>query len=118
MDELIYDRIELLSPPYNKDYYNISEFRVTKLNRTAFVIKANIEFLVDLDETFNIEVIFSYNRMNNNQYTRSWLSIKKDTICNAAKKFQHMLITDTNKEKTNLPDNIEGYCPLKKVLTL
>lgn len=115
MDEMLYDRVELLNATYQEGLYNISEFRVTKFNRTSFVIKANFEFLVDFDDKIEVEVSFHYNRLNNNQYTKSLARVPRDKLCTVAKKFQATVFTAANKEKTNFPTDGEAYCPLKKV---
>lgn len=117
-DEIIYDRVELLNSSSLEGIYNFTEFRITKFNRTLFVINSKIELLQDLDETFEVEVLFYFNRLNNNQYTKSIARVKRDKLCIVATKFQDALFTNLNKDKTNLPPEGVGYCPLKKVVII
>lgn len=47
-DELHFDRIELKNASYSAGFYDVSLFRITKFNRTAYALNLNIEYLDDL----------------------------------------------------------------------
>lgn len=113
--QLVFDRVELINSSYVKNVYNISDFKINKFNRTTYVLNVDVEFLIDLDENIDIEVIFNYNRMKNNQYNRSPIRVPRDTICNVMGRFYDFLAAEVNKDNTNLPGPGSKFCPLKKV---
>lgn len=115
MVEIVYDRIELLNNPYLEGIYNFSEIRITKFNRTAYVFNSNFEFFMDLNDDFEFEIQFHYNRLNNNQYTKSLVNVKRSTVCKAAEKHKDMVHSESNKDKSNFLHKDVDFCPLKKV---
>lgn len=73
--EIYYDRIELLNSSYLPDFYNVSLLRISKFNRTTYVMNLNVDFLQDFGEDIEMQTDFYYNRFNNNQYSKSPLGI-------------------------------------------
>lgn len=49
------DQVKMLSEPYVEGLYNLSVFRVSKFNRTTFVLNVNLEYMIDFDESVYIE---------------------------------------------------------------
>lgn len=111
-NELLYDRVEMLNSSYVEGRYNFSEYRISKFNRTTYVANANAEFYRDIEDQ-EMEVVFHYNRLNNNQYTKSLINIKRNTICNIMDKYYKFLIDESSD--TNFPASGTKLCPLKKV---
>lgn len=114
--ELIYDTMELLNASFIEGYLNYSAFRISKFNRTTYVLNATIDFFRDLDENFELEANFFYNRLNNNQYNKSPIRAQRQNICDFMKIYYHLLVTEKNKDNTNFPPPGSKFCPLKKVL--
>lgn len=116
--EVIFDRIEMLNSSYVEGYYNISLLRVTKFNRTTFVLNAEFELFVDVTDKFMVEADFHYNRFNNNQYNKLPGNVKKDTICKHAEKYYKKMIMADVEHKSNFPQYAENeqVCPIKKVI--
>lgn len=114
--ELIFDRVEI-DKPYIEGFYNVSLARITKFNRTTYVMNAEAETFMDIDEKVEYEVTFAYNRLNNNQYNISPFKIRRDKLCDLSEKYKNYLIDDQIKEKTNIPipKPNEKVCPIKKV---
>lgn len=113
--EMVYDHLEMMNETYYEGFYNISECRVAKFNRTMYTYNVEFEIFRDLDETMDVEMNFYYNRLNNNQYSRSTMRIRKDGLCNIMNRFYQYLITPSNQNHTNLPGPGTKFCPLKKV---
>lgn len=116
--EIQFDRIEMLNATYAEGYYNLSEFRITKFNRTAYVWNAKADFFVDIDMDIKVEVSFFYNRLNNNQYTKSPMGLPKDTLCNFAEKYYRKSLMKQFKDYSNFPQRQpnEPICPIEKVI--
>lgn len=118
--EIQFDRIELLNSSYVEGVYNVSEFRITKFNRTTYVFNAKVDFFIDIDRNMKIQVNFHHNRLNNNQYTKTPMAISKDIICNIADKYYKKFIMVQVKNVSNLPQYEAGQsiCPVQKVFTI
>lgn len=118
--EIQMDRIELLNETYVDGYYNLSEFRITKFNRTAYVLNAQVELFVDINTNIKVEVSFHYNRLNNNQYTKSPMGIPKGYLCSVAEKFYRKSLMVALKDCSNLPQRQpnEPICPMEKVIRI
>lgn len=116
-NEFVFDRIELLNSTYFEGLYNVSEFRITKYNRTLYVLNAKVEFLNDVAKDHTMEVSFYYNRLNNNQYIKSMVNVPKDELCNIVDKHYKILFGSNAQEYTNLPQKKEGgkFGPILKV---
>lgn len=72
-----------------------------------------MDFLVDLDETTKVEVVNFYNRMNNNQYTKTLLRVPKASFCKTLERFSAALTNDAMEKYSNIP--MKNACPMKKV---
>lgn len=118
--EIQLDRVELLNQTYMEGFYNLSEFRVTKFNRTSYVWNAEVEMFSDIDDKLKLEVTFHHNRLNNNQYNKSPMQISKDTLCNIAEKYYRKFIMNDIKDISNFPQLKAGepVCPIVKVCIL
>lgn len=115
--EVQFDRIELLNASYVKDIYNVSLLRVAKYNRTAYVLNLSVEFYTDLSNEISIEVLFYYNRLNNNQYNKSPFHIKKASLCEMGEKYYKGFLMEQMKDYSNFPQYgpSQPFCPAKKV---
>lgn len=114
--EFQFERIELKTPSYVEKYYNISEIRITKYNRTTYVLNLHGEFFVDFDEEFFLEIFFYFNRLNNNQYTKSPAHIKKP-FCEVLRRFYKNYIMGQLQGYSNFPqlEPDEDVCPIERV---
>lgn len=120
MAEVYFDRIELLNSSYVENVYKVYEFRVAKFNRTTYVLNADCELFYDTDQNHTAEFAFYYNRLNNNQYTKSLIRVPKDSLCNIADKYYATFAMDSVKNRSNLPQLQPGekYCPFKMVMAI
>lgn len=116
--EVQLDRVELVNSSYIENYYNVSLFRVSKFNRTAYVLHIVGELYVDLSDEFSVEATFYYNRFNNNQYNKSPARIPKQSICSVGERFYKGLLMEQLKSVSNLPqfEDSDEFCPFPKVL--
>lgn len=112
--EMVFDRVESIKELYVPEYYNMSIIRINKINRTTYVFNVNVEFFVDIDDEYEMEVKIYYNWMNNNQYNLSPLRAPKEKYCDFIKKYLSVVMQ--SEKITNFPKEGTGYCPLKKVL--
>lgn len=115
--EIQFDRIEFLNKSYVEGSYNLSELRITKFNRTTYVLNGKAEIFIDINRDIKAEVVFHYNRLNNNQYTKSPLSLSKDYLCNMGEKYYRKFIMAQVKDCSNFPQPgpNEPICPIIKV---
>lgn len=114
-DEVQFDRTELLNSTYYEGIYNVTLFRIAKFNRTTYVLNVEFENFVDIDQNYEVEVKFYFNRLNNNQYNLSPIRVPRSSFCAVAQKFHSMIITSATKNSTNLYNPDGSACPLKKV---
>lgn len=115
--EISINRVELLNSSYLKGYYNSSEFRVNKVNRSAFALNLDIEFLIDLDDDVSIEIGFYSKRLLNNEYQKSIVRVPKQSFCTFfAERYKRHFMEEW-KDVSNFPQlkENESPCPLKKV---
>lgn len=115
--ELIFDHVELLNGSFVEGIYNYSIHRITKFNRTTYVFNTEFETFVEFNnkENYEIEAIFFYNRLNNNQYTKSMIGVPKSNLCDALDKYKHLIFTPTNKNNHNFPGPNVPFCPFSTV---
>lgn len=112
--DVYFDKLELLNSSYVERYYNMSLFRIAKYNRTAYVANVQVEFFIPFDENIFVEVVFYYNRMNNQQYTKSMVRVPKSNLCTTMEKYAGILILESIGNVTNLPvprKSGDKYCP-------
>lgn len=116
--EFQFERIELKNESYIPNRYNVSLLRITKLNRTTYAMNLEAEFFNDADTNHSMEVRFYYNRLNNNQYSRSPAHLPKQSICNIGNKQYKDILMPHLKGNSNFPQLKPGenFCPLKKVI--
>lgn len=114
-NELIFDHVELLNGTSVEGIYKYSSHRITKFNRTTYVFNTEFETFITLDESYEMEGIFYYNRLNNNQYTRSVLRAPKSNFCDTLNRFRNLIFTPSNINNHNFPGPNEPICPMKKV---
>lgn len=117
MMELHYDRVEMINGSQVEGFYKeIEPFRVKKMNRTSYVLNGETEFYVDLDETFEMEANFYFNRLNNNQYTKSVIAMRRDNICKAFDRYKPILYSESNENTLNwYTRDAPSFCPHLKV---
>lgn len=113
--DIQFDRIEMLNGTYLEGVYNISLFRIAKLNRTMHVFNAEMDFLTDVDQFHSMEFTFYYNRLNNNQYSKTLMRIPKQVLCRVLEKFRPFLSV-LSETTTNFYQADGKSCPMKKVI--
>lgn len=115
--EIYWDLLDIATGSYVEGYYNISYARVSKFNRTTYVLNGKWDFLRDIDDDFNLEITMHYNRFNNNQYTKSLIGMRKDNFCKVANKYGYLFLTENLRNHTNFGGNAtpDKICPVEKV---
>lgn len=117
MAEMYFDRIELLNESYVEGLYKVNEMRITKFNRTTYVLNGEAEFYYVTNDSVKVEMSFHYNRFNNNQYAKSLMRVPKDSLCKIVEKYYPIISMQRMNNVTNFPiiEPGEKYCPLPKV---
>lgn len=113
---IYFDYVEAV-PLYLKDYFNISELRISKFNRTTFVANFRVDLYNDVDREYEIEETLHYNRLNNNQYNKIPFGISRTNLCDAMDKFYGKYLMKDVKNDSNFPQYkppAKG-CPIKNV---
>lgn len=112
-----YDGVYLLNSSHVPDYYNISQFRIAKFNRTAYGLNFNSELFTDIDEDYQVSTSFHYNRLNNQQYYKTIIRIPKVEFCRLMDKTYTTFLMKGLKDHSNLPiiKSPQKLCPFKKV---
>lgn len=118
-NEIQMDRMVFLNSTYVEGYYNITLFRIAKHNHTSYSINFEGETFKDIDHEFDFEGQFYYNRLSNNQYTRSIIRIAKQNLCDRMG-FYYPMFIESLKNYSNLPQYKQPtkLCPLKKVSSI
>lgn len=116
--ELIPEGVELVTPRFVKGHYNVSSYRITRFNRTTYVVESVFELMVDLTNEYNFEGSLYYSRSKNNQYTKMPFHFPKISMCEYLEKY---LKNDLLQDKSSRPDKpdyklVDSVCPLKKVI--
>lgn len=109
------DQAVYVNSTYVPNYINTTVFRVSKFNRTAFVLNWEFESFIDYDETVFYEVEAFTSRFNNNQYTKSPFRIPKMDFCAFLKGPYTNYFKEQAKETSNFPQE-DPLCPMKKVV--
>lgn len=121
MLEFQFDQIVLVNSKNREGIYNLSSIRIAKFNRTTYVLNQMVEWFVDIDENVEMDLSFYFNRLNNNQYTKSLLRVPKDQLCSIFDKYYDIVLADAVKNnQTNFPVKKPGqkYGPFPKVRCL
>lgn len=115
-NEIYFDQVEIV-PSYLKDFYNITEVRIAKFNRTTSVLNFRGDFYIDVDKDFEVEVTYHYNRFNNNQYNKMPMGIPRLNLCDILDKHYAKFFMNDLKGISNSPQlkSSEKFCPRKKV---
>lgn len=118
--EIQIDRIEFVNTTYMEGIYNISELRISRINRTTYAVSVEITSYVDLDKNWEYEISFFRNRFNNNQYYKMPLGLSKRSLCGTFEPVYEKKVQAVIKDISNFPQLKEGeeICPLKKVCIL
>lgn len=116
--EIQVDRVELLNSTFSDGIYNISELRVTKFNRTSYVLNLDAEIFFDVDQSVDAELTLHHNRMNNNEYNKMPFGLAKKSLCTYLEKYYKSILMEPMKNISNSPqlgpkDNV---CPIPKVI--
>lgn len=117
--DMIYDHVEMINGTSLEGVYNFTLFRISKYNHTSYVFNGEVEIYYDIEEDGDlyVELAFYYNRLNNNQYTKSPMRVRKDKVCTLLKTYYGFFIAASRDDQNNLPrlGIGEKVCPLKKV---
>lgn len=62
-----FDQIYLKNQSYLEGYYNCTQLRISKYNRTAYAMHLNVEFFEDIDDTYSIKFFLGTKRSNSQQ---------------------------------------------------
>lgn len=119
--EIQVDRVEVVNSWYKENVFNFTEARVTKLNRTAYSMNFKFMFWFEYhDPGVEMEVMFYFNRLNNNQYTKSPFAVNKQPMCKLIDKFYLPFLKELFLSCTNLPEfynpvnnENESICPTR-----
>lgn len=116
INEFVFDRVEALNGTYLEGIYNISEMRIGKFNRTTYVLTFEIEVFVEMNQKdTEVEVTFYYNRMNNNQYNKSPINIKRVSLCTLFDRFGSIIFPKAMETHSNFPGLKGNPCPITPV---
>lgn len=115
--ELLFDQVQSWNESYSEGYYNLTELRISKFNRTTYVYNTVVEYFVDIDDKFEMEMNFYYNRLNNNQYRRTLIRVPRENLCKLVDKYYKLFYTAVHEKNiTNFITSQEkSPCPAKKV---
>lgn len=120
-NELVLDRVELINATYLEGLYNISEMRVGKFNRTTYVLNFEIESFIEINQKDSeFETTFYFNRMNNNQYSKTLIHVRRSPLRSTMDTFRTLLFPDAMRTHSNLPvfnGPNASFCPIPKVQT-
>lgn len=108
--ELQMDQLEIINSPGGNSV-NYKTLRVTKFNRTIYVIKADFEILSKDMSKMETAVFFQY--MQGNVYKLQPIKINRKPFCDLYKNEFKAVVYDGLKNFTNLPPPDE--CPFPKV---
>lgn len=116
MKEIEFDRVSLNSSSI-EDFYKASIFRVNKFNHTAYALNVDADIFIDVDENFEVEVIYYYKRLISNEYSKSAIHVPRSQFCKVLDKFYPRFAMEAFKDHSNLPQykSPDKFCPLKKV---
>ena len=110
-----FDRIDLLNETNILERHNISVHRTYETNGIViYRLYANIKTMVELNDEYQMDVMFYNKRFSNGRYRRTRMSIPRDSLCNAARKYLPPMCRPNERNTSNLVDP-ETFCPLKKV---
>lgn len=111
------DQVFLYNSTALDGFYNVTQMRIAKYNRTTFVLNFDGEIYFDVDETVFLQVEFYVSQFNNNQYQKSPFRVPKLTFCDFMKRLYVPWWQKDLKHTSNLPqfEPNEKPCPLKKV---
>lgn len=114
--EIQIDRIEFVNTTFMEGIYNVSELRISRINRTTYALSAELTFYVDFDKNWVYEISFFRNRFNNNQYYKMPFGLSKRTVCETFEPIYQKHVQAVIKDISNLPQLKEGehICPLKR----
>lgn len=93
----------MVTSSYSAGFYNISLFRISKINRTAFGLNVNAEIHIDFDEKVLLAVDAYYKRSQSLEYSKSPYEMAKKPFpdhfrkhYDLAKKFTNELSAHSN----------------------
>lgn len=110
-----FDRIELLNGSNILERHNITLHRTYETNGIViYRLYANIETTVDLGDDYQMDVMFYNKRFNNGRFRRTRMSMPRDSLCSAARKYLPPMFRPNERNTSNMVDP-ETFCPLKKV---
>lgn len=110
-NEIYFDLADVV-PSYLPSFYNASEVRIAKYNRTTSVLNARADLFIDLTDDLEVEIAFYYNRLNNNQYNKMLMGVPRGKICYWLDKYYNNFMADL-KNTSNFPQlkADEKFCP-------
>lgn len=118
-NEVQLDRIEILNSTHS-GVYNFTQLRIDRLNQWSHALQTDVDILVDVDDYWEIEAYFYYNRYDTINYVQTSIQIARTALCNVFERFRPVIAFEARKNATNFPAPIFGkrICPIKAVIKL
>lgn len=117
VNEVQLDRIEVFNSAQYEGLYTVTQLRIDRLNPSTHTLQSDVDILVDIDDNWEIEAFFLYNRFDKSNYTTTPIQIVRTTLCNVFERFRPFIASNARRNVTNFPVPIFGYriCPIKPV---
>lgn len=117
VNEIHLERIEILNSTYSQGVYNFAQIRIDRINHKLYNLQSDVEILIDVDKSWEIESHFYYNRFNNYNYIKTPIQIPRTSLCSSLERFKPWITFDETKNVTNFPKPQFGtrICPIKAV---
>lgn len=114
LNEVHLDRIEMVNSTYYEGVFNLTQLKIDRINHNSYALQTDVEILVDLDEDWEMEAYFYYNRFGNNNYFKTPNQIFRSRVCNVLERYREFIAF---RNVTNLPEPKFGQriCPIKVV---
>lgn len=112
--ELDFDSIKLLNGSNILERHNISVHRTRGKIGVTFSLYATIETTVELNDDYQVDIMFYKKRFANGRYRRTNMTMPRDSLCNAATMYLVPMFPASKRNTSNLVEP-EIFCPLKKV---
>lgn len=109
--ELQMDRLEIINSPGGNSF-NFTTLRVTKFNRTSYVVKAI--FQQTAVSISNVEVAVFVQFMQGNEYKLQPYKVNRKPLCDFYKQEFNQIALGGMKSFSNLPEPSDD-CPFKQV---
>lgn len=116
-NEIVPERVEILNSNYVEGRYNFSRYRITRFNRTTYIFETEFLLMVDIDKNYDFEMIYHFNRLSNNQYSKTPFQLPKMKLCDFLEHYYKRYMMKEITTISNFPQikSNESVCPFQKV---